>query len=68
VKLLKDNDNNDIIKEGILNVLAKAGGTIQEQLGVTSRCTVKLINSLNIITLYNILIIFLLFSFFLAVL
>jgi sister-chromatid-cohesion protein PDS5 len=36
VKLLKDNDNNDIIKEGILNVLAKAGGTIQEQLGVTS--------------------------------
>jgi hypothetical protein len=38
VKLLKDNDNNDIIKEGILNVLAKAGGTIQEQLAATSRC------------------------------
>ncbi|MCI05020.1 sister chromatid cohesion PDS5-like protein, partial [Trifolium medium] len=35
VKLLKDN-NNDMIKEGILNVLAKAGGTIQEQLAVTS--------------------------------
>ncbi|CAJ2658166.1 unnamed protein product [Trifolium pratense] len=36
VKLLKDNNNNDIIKEGILNVLAKAGGTIQEQLAVAS--------------------------------
>lgn len=36
MNLLKD--NNDMIKEGILNVLAKAGGTIREQLAVTSRC------------------------------
>jgi sister chromatid cohesion protein PDS5 len=36
VKLLKDS-NNDMIKEGILNVLSKAGGTIREQLAVTSR-------------------------------
>ena len=36
VNLLKD--NNDVIKEGVLNVLAKAGGTIREQLAVTSRC------------------------------
>lgn len=35
VKLLKDS-NNDMIKEGILNVLSKAGGTIREQLAVTS--------------------------------
>ncbi|CAL0301082.1 unnamed protein product [Lupinus luteus] len=34
VNLLKD--NNDMIKEGVLNVLAKAGGTIREQLAVTS--------------------------------
>ncbi|XP_061339796.1 sister chromatid cohesion protein PDS5 homolog A-like isoform X2 [Gastrolobium bilobum] len=34
VNLLKD--DNVIIKEGILNVLAKAGGTIREQLAVTS--------------------------------
>ncbi|KAL2339290.1 hypothetical protein Fmac_013736 [Flemingia macrophylla] len=34
VKLL--NDDNDTIKEGALNVLAKAGGTIREQLAVTS--------------------------------
>ncbi|TKY53908.1 Sister chromatid cohesion protein PDS5-like B [Spatholobus suberectus] len=34
VNLLKD--NNDTIKEGVLNVLAKAGGTIREQLVVTS--------------------------------
>ncbi|XP_057429975.1 sister chromatid cohesion protein PDS5 homolog A-like [Lotus japonicus] len=34
MNLLKD--NNDMIKEGILNVLAKAGGTIREQLAVTS--------------------------------
>ncbi|KAK7363868.1 hypothetical protein VNO77_06028 [Canavalia gladiata] len=34
VNLLKD--NNDTIKEGVLNVLAKAGGTIREQLAVTS--------------------------------
>lgn len=36
VCLLKDND--DIIKEGVLHILAKAGGTIREQLAVTSRC------------------------------
>ena len=36
VNLLKD--NSDMIKEGVLNVLAKAGGTIREQLAVTSRC------------------------------
>ncbi|TKY68384.1 Splicing factor U2af small subunit B [Spatholobus suberectus] len=35
VNLLKD--NNDTNKEGVLNVLAKAGGTIREQLAVTSR-------------------------------
>ncbi|XP_029129811.1 sister chromatid cohesion protein PDS5 homolog A-B isoform X3 [Cajanus cajan] len=34
VNLLKD--NNDTIKEGVLNILAKAGGTIREQLAVTS--------------------------------
>lgn len=36
VNLLKD--NNDKIKVGILNVLAKAGATIRKQLSVTSRC------------------------------
>lgn len=36
VNLLKD--NNDMIKEGVLHILAKAGGTIREQLAVTSRC------------------------------
>jgi len=36
VNLLKD--DNDTIQEGVLNVLAKAGGTIREQLAVTSRC------------------------------
>ncbi|KAL8046058.1 hypothetical protein ABFX02_08G154700 [Erythranthe guttata] len=30
-------DDNEIIKEGILHILAKAGGTIREQLGVSSR-------------------------------
>ncbi|XP_068641410.1 sister chromatid cohesion protein PDS5 homolog A-like isoform X2 [Aristolochia californica] len=34
VQLLKE--ENDIIKEGILHVLAKAGGTIREQLSTTS--------------------------------
>ncbi|XP_028754953.1 sister chromatid cohesion protein PDS5 homolog B-A isoform X2 [Neltuma alba] len=34
VCLLKDND--DMIKEGVLHILAKAGGTIREQLAVTS--------------------------------
>ncbi|KAL2571387.1 hypothetical protein GLYMA_17G005500v4 [Glycine max] len=34
VNLLKD--DNDTIQEGVLNVLAKAGGTIREQLAVTS--------------------------------
>ncbi|KAL2341418.1 hypothetical protein Fmac_009358 [Flemingia macrophylla] len=34
VNLLKD--NTDMIKEGVLNILAKAGGTIREQLAVTS--------------------------------
>ncbi|CAJ1941535.1 unnamed protein product [Sphenostylis stenocarpa] len=34
VNLLKD--NNDTIKEGVLNALAKAGGTIREQLALTS--------------------------------
>lgn len=41
VNLLKDN-NNDMIKEGVLNVLAKAGGTIREQLAVSSRCHCKI--------------------------
>ncbi|KAK7303437.1 hypothetical protein RJT34_14343 [Clitoria ternatea] len=36
VNLLKDNNDNDMIREGVLNVLAKAGGTIREQLAVTS--------------------------------
>lgn len=35
VNLLKE--ENEIIKEGILHVLAKAGGTIREQLAATSR-------------------------------
>ena len=30
-------DDNEVIKEGVLHVLAKAGGTIREQLGVSSR-------------------------------
>ncbi|XP_057513185.1 sister chromatid cohesion protein PDS5 homolog A-like isoform X2 [Actinidia eriantha] len=34
VHLLKD--DNEVIKEGVLHVLANAGGTIQEQLGVSS--------------------------------
>jgi len=38
VNLLKD--NSDMIKEGVLNVLAKSGGTIREQLAITSRCHV----------------------------
>jgi sister-chromatid-cohesion protein PDS5 len=36
VIFLKDDD--EIIKEGVLHVLAKAGGTIREQLAVSSRC------------------------------
>lgn len=35
VNLLKD--DNEIIREGVLHVLANAGGTIREQLGVSSR-------------------------------
>lgn len=31
-------DDNEIIKEGALHVLAKAGGTIREQLAESSRC------------------------------
>ncbi|RAL52779.1 hypothetical protein DM860_007547 [Cuscuta australis] len=30
-------DDNEIIKEGVLHILAKAGGSIREQLGVSSR-------------------------------
>ncbi|KAL2475831.1 hypothetical protein Adt_36567 [Abeliophyllum distichum] len=30
-------DDNEIMKEGVLHILAKAGGTIREQLGVSSR-------------------------------
>ncbi|KAG8389789.1 hypothetical protein BUALT_Bualt01G0015000 [Buddleja alternifolia] len=30
-------DDNEIIKEDTLHILAKAGGTIREQLGVSSR-------------------------------
>ena len=52
VNLLKD--NNDMIKEGVLNVLAKAGGTIREQLAVTSRCHFKFDNSFRSILFYNI--------------
>jgi sister-chromatid-cohesion protein PDS5 len=36
LNFLKDDD--EIIKEGVLHVLAKAGGTIREQLAVSSRC------------------------------
>lgn len=36
INFLKDGD--EIIKEGILHVLAKAGGTIREQLAVSTRC------------------------------
>lgn len=35
VKFLKDDD--EAIKEGVLNVLAKAGGTIRENLAALSR-------------------------------
>lgn len=31
-------DENEIIKEGVLHVLAKAGGTIRDQLRISSRC------------------------------
>ncbi|KAG8649135.1 hypothetical protein MANES_08G068700v8 [Manihot esculenta] len=37
VNFLKD--DNEIIKEGALHVLAKAGGTIREQLAVSSSCS-----------------------------
>lgn len=30
-------DDNEIMKEGVLHILAKAGGTIREQLGVSLR-------------------------------
>lgn len=30
-------DENEVIKEGVLHILAKAGGTIRDQLGVSSR-------------------------------
>lgn len=36
-----------MIKEGVLNVLAKAGGTIREQLAVTSRYHCQISNILN---------------------
>lgn len=36
VHLLEDDD--EVIKEGVLHVLAKAGETIREQLGESSRC------------------------------
>lgn len=36
INFLKDGD--EIVKEGVLHVLAKAGGTIREQLAVSTRC------------------------------
>lgn len=36
ISFLKDDD--EITKEGVLHILAKAGGTIREQLAVASRC------------------------------
>lgn len=39
INFLKDGD--EIIKEGVLHVLAKAGGTIREQLAVSTRCNLK---------------------------
>lgn len=36
INFLKDDD--EITKEGVLHVLAKAGGTIREHLAVSSRC------------------------------
>lgn len=36
IKFLKDDD--EITKEGVLHILAKAGGMIREQLAVSSRC------------------------------
>lgn len=35
VNLLRE--DNDVIKEGVLHVLARAGGSIREQLALTSR-------------------------------
>ena len=37
INFLKEDD--EVIREGVLHVLAKAGGTIREQLAVSSRCT-----------------------------
>lgn len=59
VHLLKD--DNEIIREGVLHVLANAGGTIREQLGVSSRwnywnCLLLLLNSLCILSSYFIII------------
>ncbi|WVY92603.1 hypothetical protein V8G54_031691 [Vigna mungo] len=52
VNLLKD--NSDMIKEGVLNVLAKAGGTIREQLAtLLGDYTVKF-DDLISISIYNI--------------
>lgn len=53
MNLLKD--SNDIIKEGVLHILAKAGGAIREQLAVTSRCPCKIFGLFKSITLYNFL-------------
>ena len=39
INFLKDGD--EIIKEGVLHILAKAGGTIREQLAVSTRCNLK---------------------------
>lgn len=37
VNLIKEDD--EILKEGIAHVLAKAGGTIRDELATTSRCS-----------------------------
>lgn len=42
-------DDNEIIKEGILHVLAKAGGTIREQLAVSSRCNFGRLDLLQLV-------------------
>lgn len=41
-------DENEIMKEGTLHILAKAGGTIREQLGVSSRLDYQCLANLNI--------------------
>lgn len=59
VNLLKDDD--ETIKEGVLNVLAKAGGTIREHLAVSSRFDYYNFVTFRLFALYILLIVALIF-------